>query len=102
MRFLIFFFSFSTMFAQHQVSIKTVAAPTKDNPTIQVFLQNLKLEEEKYPQEEQLDIVLMTTRLRKIFYSSPNYDKYLIKGVAAISAPYSEAKEGTFISFASL
>jgi hypothetical protein len=99
MRFLVFFFSFSTMFAQKQVSVKIIAPPTKNNPSIQVFLKNLRLEEEKYSQEEQNNVILMTTRLRKIFYSSPNYDKYLIKGVADISAPYSEAQEIDVPSF---
>ncbi len=99
MRFLIFFFAFSTMFAQKQISIKLNALPTENNPTIRVFLQNLRAEEAKYSEEEQNDVVLMTTRLRKIFYSSPNYDKYLIKGVADIKAPYSEANEINVPSF---
>jgi hypothetical protein len=99
MRFFLFFFSFSTIFAQEQVSVKIITPPTENNFSIQVFLKNLRLEEEKYSQEEQTDVVLMTTRLRKIFYSSPNYDKYLIKGVADISAPYSEAKEINVPSF---
>jgi hypothetical protein len=51
-------------------------------------LQNLRAEEAKYPLSEQENTKLMTTRLRKIFYGSPNYDKYLIKGVSAIKPPY--------------
>ncbi len=87
--YLFFLFIFPQfLFSQEKLTFRFEAIPTKDNPTMQVFLQNLRAEEAKYPLVEQENTQLMTTRLRKIFYGSPNYDKYLIKGVAAIQPPY--------------
>lgn len=55
---------------------------------IDSFLILLRNEEIEYPLDEQLKTSTMITRLRKIFYGSPNYDKYLIKGVSDIHSPY--------------
>lgn len=61
---------------------------TESQLKIDSFLILLRNEEMNFPLEEQLDIKKMTTRIRKIYYGSPNYDKYLIKGVSDIPSPY--------------
>lgn len=55
---------------------------------IDSFLVLLRSEEMNYPLEEQLDTKKMITRFRKVYYGSPNYDKYLIKGVSDIHNAY--------------
>jgi hypothetical protein len=89
MRILLAFLLFcQTTFAQSPIVFRFDTTPTDKNPSISDFLQKLRDEEAKFPLKEQYNTQLMVTRLRKIFYGSPNYDKYLIKGVADIKPSY--------------
>lgn len=57
------------------------------------FIELVRQEEEKYPDSEQSNTKLMVTRLRKIFYNAPGWDKYLIPKAASVQPPYGEYKE---------
>lgn len=59
------------------------------------FNGQLKEIEAKYQAQEITQTRLMITRLRKIFYSSPSYDRFLIKGAATIRPPYQQNIEIT-------
>jgi hypothetical protein len=66
------------------------AANMDATPRIKIdsFILLLKEEEAKFSKEEQLNHINMVTRLRKIYYGSPNYDKYLIKNSNSIKPYY--------------
>jgi hypothetical protein len=53
-----------------------------------VFLQIIRAEEAKLPAAEQTNTKLMITRLRKLFYGTPGWDKYLIPGAAGTAPLY--------------
>ena len=61
--------------------------------TIRAFITLVEAEERKWPVAEQTQTALMITRLRKIFYGTPGWDKYLITGVAGVSSGYNISEQ---------
>lgn len=56
--------------------------------TILDFIRLVEREENRYPVSEQMNIPLMITRIRKIFYGEASWDEHLITGAASIAPPY--------------
>lgn len=67
-------------------------APKEDPVTISDMIEMLKEEEEKFREEEWNHNRWMVTRLRKIFYGSLGWDRFLIKGVDKIKSSYGDPK----------
>lgn len=55
---------------------------------IRDFINMVEIEERKWPVTEQIQTALMITRLRKLFYGTPGWDKFLIPKAAGISPGY--------------
>ena len=72
-----------------------VAPAPKGTISIRDFIKLVEAEEAKWPAAEQTDTALMITRLRKIFYGTPGWDKYLIPGAKGISSGYTISEEET-------
>src|SRR5215211_192272 len=53
-----------------------------------VFLEIIRVEEGKLPEEERLNTKLMITKLRKLFYGSSGWDAHLIPGAADVQPLY--------------
>ncbi len=60
--------------------------PTKETPDLKEFIKLLEVIEVKYGAK--VTTVDKLTAFRKIFYNTPGWDKYLIKGVNKIPSPY--------------
>jgi hypothetical protein len=72
-----------------------VTAAPKSAISIRDFIRLVEAEEAKWPAAEQTDTSLMITRLRKIFYGAPGWDKYLIPGAAGVGSGYTINEEET-------
>jgi hypothetical protein len=73
------------------VRINFFKPPLKDSGTITKFIKLVKAEEAKYELNQQSTIDMLTA-IRKIFYDTPGWDKYLIKGAKEIPSPYGHGK----------
>lgn len=63
--------------------------------SIRAFILLVEAEEAKWPIAEQTQTSLMISRLRKIFYGTSGWDKYLIPGASGIDSGYSIHEEET-------
>ncbi|MFZ4542784.1 MAG: hypothetical protein ACOYOA_01955 [Saprospiraceae bacterium] len=54
------------------------------NPSFAEFYADLKNEISRYPSTEHFLTDLMITRIRKLYYNSPSFDRYLIKGLDSV------------------
>ena len=63
--------------------------------TIRSFIDLVKAEESRWPPAEQTQTALMITRLRKIFYGTRGWDRFLIPGGASISPGYTISEQET-------
>lgn len=72
---------------QHLSQPIVVPAPPKAI-TIREFIKMVQTEEARWPVAERTQTALMITRLRKIFYGSEGWDKYLIPGAAGVPSGY--------------
>lgn len=72
------------------ITVPLLTPAPKGKITMSDFIDLVRQEEEKYPDDEQRDTKLMVTRLRKIFYNTPGWNQFLIPKAAAIQPPYSE------------
>jgi hypothetical protein len=72
-----------------------VTTAPKGAISIRDFIKLVEAEEAKWPAAEQTNTSLMITRLRKIFYGLPGWDKYLIPGAKGIASGYNISEEET-------
>lgn len=63
--------------------------------SIKHFIELVESEEAKWPAADQKNTSLMITRLRKIFYGTPGWNKYLIPGAANIMSGYKISEKVT-------
>ena len=61
-----------------------VGRATPEMMPIEDFIERVAQEEARYPEEEQQQLGLMISRLRKIFYPGSGWDKYIIPGAADV------------------
>lgn len=77
---LLYVISFETAYCQtaYDIQFRFHQTPTNRNPNIKWFLQELKATEEKLVEMECALAATKLTKLRKLYYDSPAFDKYLI------------------------
>ena len=61
-----------------------VGRATPEMMSIEDFIELVAREEARYPEEEQQQLGLMISRLRKIFYPGSGWDQYIIPGAADV------------------
>jgi hypothetical protein len=73
-----------------------VPSGTKHVTTLSDFVDIIRAVEAKFPVSEQTNTMLMITRLRKLFYGAPGWDKELIGGAKGVAPVYgvTEVEDG--------
>ncbi len=81
--------------ARFSTPLQGGVAAGKRATDLAVFLEIIRVEEGKLPEEERLNTKLMISKLRKLFYGSAGWDAHLIPGAADVQPLYTFEEEET-------